>query len=141
MSEPAYEFGYECKLYRGDAGGAAGVLVDRVINLRFTDTKEKRETTSRLSGGMKVYRTGLRDVAIEFELPWDPADPNWISFRSCYDGDSALAVKVADSLGANGIEGDFLVEEFSAPQQLGEVVVCTIKLCPTDLYGRVPTYI
>ena len=146
MSEQWVDLGYECKMYRGAPGGAAGIEVQEVMNLRMPDSREKKEVTRRASGGMKVYRTGLRDVSIEFEIPWVAdaggevtADLN--AFCDAYDANDALAIKVTDAAGRYGMLGDFFVESRPTKQELGDAVVVTITLCPTDSYGRFPAEI
>jgi hypothetical protein len=137
------DLGYECKLFRGTPGTAPATLVDEVMNLRMPDARDKKETTRRKSGGMKVYRTGLRDVSVEFEIPWSrdaggevSADLN--AFCNAYDANDAIALKIMDAANRFGIVGDFLVESRPTKQELGDIVTATITLIPTDMYGRVP---
>ena len=144
MTNQWVDLGYECKLYRGVAGTAPAVEVAEAMNLRLLDSRDKKETTRRASGGMKVYRTGLRDVSIEFEIPWTrvangevTADLN--AFCNAYDANDAIALKIMDAANKYGILGDFLVESRPTKQELGEIVTATITLIPTDMYGRVPT--
>jgi len=137
------DLGYECRMFRGAPGSAPGIEVKEVMNLRAPDARDKKEYTRRASGGMKVYRTGLRDVSVEFEIPWvtdasgEPtADLN--AFFDAYDANDAIAIKVMDASNRYGVVGDFLVESRPVKQELADIVVATITLCPTDMYGRVP---
>jgi len=137
------DLGYECHLYRGAPGETPGVEVSEVMNLRMPDARDKKETTRRKSGGMKVYQTGLRDVSIEFEIPWVRAENGDVTadlnaFCDAYDNNDAIALKVMDAANKYGIIGDFLVESRPTKQELGDIVTATITLIPTDMYGRVP---
>ena len=144
MAEPIYaDLGYECKPYRGQPGQAPAVEVTEVMNLRQTDARDKKEVTRRASGGMKVYRTGLRDVAIEFEIPWVSDESGEVTadlnaFCNAYDANDAISIRVMDASDRYGIVGDFLVDSRPTKQELADIVTTTITLIPTDMYGRVP---
>ena len=137
------DLGYECKLFRGAPGTAPATLVENVTSLRMPASREKKETTRRKSGGMKVYRTGLRDVSVEFEIPWERSENGEVTddlnaFCNAYDSNDAIALKIMDAANKYGILGDFLVESRPTKQELGELVIATITLVPTDMYGRNP---
>jgi hypothetical protein len=138
------DLGYECHLYQGAPGTMPAAEVTNVMNLRMPDARDKKESTRRSSNGMKVYRTGLRDVSIEFEIPWLRAQDGTVSadlnaFCDAYDNNEPIALKITDAANKYGIIGDFLVESRPTKQELADLVVATITLIPTDEYGRVPT--
>jgi hypothetical protein len=147
MTTPLYvDLGYECRMFRGAPGTAPAIEVKEITNLRAPDARQKIDTTRRSSNGLRVYRTGLRDISVEFEIPWSRQDNGDASadlnaFCDAYDANDAIAIKVTDASNKYGILGDFLVESRPMKQELGDAVVVTITLCPTDMYGRVPVEI
>lgn len=139
LAEPVQPpFGYEGKVYRGAPGATAVTEMDNVIDVLFTEATEKKQNTKRNNGQMHSYRTGLTDVTVEIVMHWLSGDPHFDALRQAYLDNDAIAIAVqpggVDS--AAGIDGDFLVEHFDGPQRLGELTVATIRLCPTDAYGR-----
>jgi hypothetical protein len=82
-------------------------------------------------------------VSVEFEIPWTRSEDGTVSadlnaFCDAYDSNEAIALKIMDAADKYGIMGDFLVESRPVKQELGELVVATITLVPTDTAGRVP---
>jgi hypothetical protein len=136
-----FDLGYECKLYRGAPGDVANVLVDTVIDLEFTDVREKRDTSTRKSQGRRTYRAGLRDVGISFKLPANGNDAHYLAFAAAYAANTPLAILLQNSADSDGLLGDYYVEEFSGSEPLDGVAVDSIRLVPTDTYGRVPDYV
>lgn len=135
-------FGFDCKMFVGNAGSTPTEQVDSVTTVNLSLSKSQIDKTDRGSGGWKIYAGGLKDVSIEFTYNYDTEDEKFQLFLSSFCDNTPLAVFCADDSGS-GIDGDFEVFDFSQPQELDDTVKVSITLKPVKngKDGRAPAWI
>ena len=132
--------GFECKLYRGDAGSTPTTLVSEVTSVNLTMTKAQADMSGR--GKWKHYRGGQIDLTIDISIFYDTEDENFNAFLEAFINGTPLAILCADDKGS-GIDGDFEVFDFSPPQEHDDGVKVNISLKPVKdgADGRDPAWI
>ena len=132
--------GFECKLFRGEAGSTPTTLVTEVANVNLNLTKAQADVSGR--GKWKYFRGGQIDVTIDLNLFYDTEDENFNAFLQAFINSTPLAILCADDNG-NGIDGDFEVFDFGQPQEHDDGVKVAIVLKPVKngADGREPAWV
>jgi hypothetical protein len=144
--------GIDCKLYylstgsratwgtitNGIASGAAPASLTEITPVKDVDitlSKSMGDLTSRRSK-FKKSKSAVKEVGIEFEILWDPADATFEALRSAFFGDDTIAVAALDgdkaTVGSSGLWADFEVETFDRSEGLENAVTAKVKLVPGD---------
>jgi len=138
----AIKKGLDCKLYRGTAGSAATTLMKNVKDVTLNLEKGEADITTRAANGWKQTAATLKDGSLEFEMLLDPQDADYQAFNSAFYNDTPLAMFISDGEG-NGVEGDFVITNFSEEEPLEEAVSIKVTMKPTNIggsNGRAPAY-
>ena len=139
----AIKKGLDCKLFRGTAGSAATTLMKNVKDVTLNLETSEADITTRAANGWKQTAPTLKDGTLEFEMLKDPDDADFSTFNQAYFADTALSMFISDGSG-NGVEGDFVITNFSEEEPLEEAVSVKVTMKPTNIggsSGRAPAYV
>lgn len=125
-----YTLGVNGKLYRGDAGEDDPTAMTEVTNVQdvtITLEADEEEITTRAGGGWKQHAQTLKDCTLEFQLLHQTANENYRAIRDAFLNGTAIALAALDGSatteGAEGPIGDFVITNFSRPEEIGGVMV------------------
>lgn len=129
-------FGVNCKLYRntGTYGSPVWNLCDQVRDVKLALPANEADVTTRLNGGYKAAEPVMIDAAVEFEMPWDPADTDLMALKTAFLARSAVEMFVLDGLvatsGSRGLRATMKVFDFSRDEGLENAAMATVKMKP-----------
>lgn len=130
--------GLDCKLYRGEAGETARILMENVKDVTVNLESGESDTTTRKSKGWRTSKATLKDGSIEFSILYDTDDEDYNALQEAYFSNKSIAFLAADDQD-NGLDADFTITNFSMEQNLEEAVSVSVTAKPTDA-GRAPVW-
>lgn len=130
--------GLDCKLFRGEAGATAEILMENVKDVSLNLESGESDTTTRKSNGWRTSKATLKDGSLEFSILYDTEDEDYNALQAAYFGNTPIALFASDGNG-NGLDADFTITNFSMEQNLEEAVSVSVTAKPTDV-GRAPAW-
>ena len=133
MATVTFSLGKNAKLYVG-AGGAVSPTteVKRVTNVKINRTRDEIDISNRESPDVKVYLAGQADWELTFDILCDDgASGPYKTMNDAFHDGNPLNLKAVDKTGGNGIEGSFIITEFSEDQPMDGVIKSSVKAKPT----------
>jgi hypothetical protein len=112
-----------------------------VENVRdLTRTLEKALADASIRGSSYRMQVGtLKDLSVEFQMVYDPTDPDWDAFEAAFDDDSDIEALILDGpisvAGSKGIRFMSQVSSFTTNEALEDVGLTDVTLVP----GYAPT--
>jgi hypothetical protein len=133
--------GVDCKLYYSTTGvagegseGPTWVELTHVKNVSVPDARGEADVTTRASD-FKLSAATLRELSIEFDMPWDTTDPGFIAFQTAYNSLAPIGIAAMDgdieTAGSQGFWADMAVIEFSHDENLEDYLAAKVVLKPT----------
>jgi hypothetical protein len=120
----------------------ASTKADNIKNAQISLKTDSPEYTTRANAGIKQHASSLKDMTISFEIlvPGVGAtDAAYSAFRTAYTTGADIAIYALDddkdTAGAWGPAGNFVVTDFSAGQNVGEVQFKKVELKPSTFNG------
>jgi hypothetical protein len=134
----ALKIGVKCRLYfctDGIAGAPAWVLASGVKEVTATIDKGETDVSTRGSGGWKAVVGTLKELTLEFEMPWDPEDVGLQAFKDAFLNDTIIGLAAMDgdieAAGAEGPWADCAILKFERKEPIGEAAAVSITAKPT----------
>jgi hypothetical protein len=139
-------FGVDCKLYYCVAG-AGGVPVWTELtaarDVKVTVDRGETDGSTRGGAGWKATLTGLKSVAIDFDLLYDSADAGVAAIMTAFLANNSIGLRTADgnplSAGTRLFAADVRITKFDEGQPLDGVITVAVTAKPT-YSATVPTY-
>jgi predicted secreted protein len=132
------KFGFDAKLYQCAAGIGSTptwVEVTHVKDLTLALSESESDVSTRAGAGWKQVLGGLREAAIDFEVPWDTADTAFGALQTAFLGRTSIGIAVMDgpvaTVGSQGLWADCCVTKFERKESLGEALSVSVTLKPT----------
>lgn len=131
-----YVQGSQCKLYIG-ADASPPVLTSLVElsearDVNFDPSVTEVDATTRANGGYKSTAPGLKDLSIDFDMLYKPANTNYATIRDAYlAGVPISAACLTDAKDAENTEGPlgrWTVTKFTRAEGLDDTVKIQVTL-------------
>jgi hypothetical protein len=96
----------------------------------------KQADVSSRASVWELTRKTLRTADIDFDIPWTPADSNFLLLQASFFLGTSVAIAILDSAstipGAQGLWADFEVMEFPREEPLDKEMLSKVKIKPTS---------
>ena len=126
--------GWKAKLYLGVAGTAPSPPAGEITKIKDVSialTHSEQDATLRSSGGVSEFIQGMQGRDIEFDMPTDRENPNYVALRTSFLTGNAVAILALDEESGEGPDGDFAVFDFSRSEPLDGIMMTKVKIKPT----------
>lgn len=134
----SYLLGLDCKLFRGDAGETATILMENVKDVTVNFESAESDTTTRKSNGWRSTKPTLKEGTLEFSMLYDTEDDDYLALQTAFFTNTPIAFFATDGSG-KGLDADFSITSFSMEQSLEEAVSVSVTAKPTS-EKRAPQY-
>jgi hypothetical protein len=125
----------DAKTYYHATGGTALASLTELTNIKdLTLSLEAGEAdvTTRANSGWKATGATLKEASVEFEMVWLPSDAGFAAIRDAFLNSTVIALAVLDddrdTVGSEGLRGDFSVTGFSRNEALEEAITVSVTL-------------
>lgn len=134
--------GFDALLYRGTAGSVATTLMNNVRDVTPGGPQyTKNDVSTRGGGRIKQYALGQGDATLDIEMIVDNTDEDYDAMQTAYATQSAISLKCLDETSGDGLSGDWMIENKSAPQTLDGVQIATFTCCPAHSTTNPVTFV
>lgn len=130
MSE-IYILGKNCKLYYGEAGSPANILINNIEDVTVSLERGETDVTTRGSGEFEEKAAVLISGSIDFKMIWDPEDAAFTALQQAFFQNSPIAIYAKDGEGGKGLDADCIVFKFSRSESLREAITVDVTVKPT----------
>jgi hypothetical protein len=139
-----FTLGKDCKLYRSAALLSATVTPDNatwleadiVRDLANDLTTGEADITTRGNNGFKASAATLKAGGIDFEVLWRPGDAQFDALLAAWTGSTEIAMMALDGskdvVGKQGLAGNFVVTNFTRPENLDDAVKSSVSIRPSS---------
>lgn len=133
MASVSFSLGKNAKLYIGPGGAVSPTTeVKRVTNVTVDRTRDEIDISNRESPDVKLYLGGQADWELSFDILCDDGVTGpYKTISDAFSGNEAVNLKAVDKTGGRGIEGSFIITEFSEEQPMDDVIKASVKAKPT----------
>lgn len=146
--------GLDGKLYRQTTGvraawpasGSAPNLdeVENVRDVTLNLEHGEADVTSRNNDGFRTVLATLKDASVEFEMIWNPADPDFAAIRDAWLNQTDIAMAVLDgdkdTPGSQGLWADWQIINFTRSEPLEEGMVASVTARPSGKSDLAPEW-
>jgi len=119
----------------GTYGTPTWVLTSNVGDISVTDEMNTTNIQVRSQSGFEVTVAGLRKVAFEFSMVYDPADSAQTALRTAYGArtktDFLFLDQINGTAGSQGLRVLGLVTKFARQEKINEAMMVDAKIEPT----------
>lgn len=131
MSAVTYKFGRGAQLYHGTAGQTAATIIEDVKDVTVTTTTTAIDISTRSSGPVKVYGAGMTELEVSWNMLCRTSGEAYTALRTAYTTGAPLSLKALNGTAGEGLDGDFILTEFTEEQALDDSVNVSCKAQPT----------
>ncbi len=140
------QLGMNCKAYLaaalltgdtpGDASGADWDEMSDVKDVTLNLTTGEADVTTRANNGWKQTLATLKDGSVDFEMIWDPDDPEFATMFEAWLASEEVALAFMDGditeNDRQGLVGNFVITNMSRAEPLEEAVTCSVTVKPSS---------
>lgn len=119
--------GYTGKLYFKTSSGGTFTEAPNVKDVKVNISASAISRTTREHLGFNSVQQGLRDLSIEFQVPWNNTDAFCAALRTAVWTGSSVWFRVADAALGEGPEGEFVITDFPRNEAMNDGMVCDVK--------------
>jgi hypothetical protein len=131
------KLGFQGKLYRntGTPGQPTWNEIPNVRDLTLTLEASEADVSTRGGGGWRATAAGLKEVTIEWEMVWDPADEDMQAIRDAWLNNASIELAAVDggitTQGTQGIRAICAITKFTRNESLDEAMTVSVTAKPT----------
>lgn len=131
--------GFNAKLFRGEAGSQASILMTNVRDLTLNIEKGEADITTRASNGWRSTIGTLKSGTLEFQMNYDTQDEDYNAVKNAFINDKNIAFFISDGEG-NGLDADFSITAFNEEQPSEDVIKISVTAKPATV-SRAPQFV
>ncbi len=117
----AESLGMDCKLYFNSTE------LTNCRNVDVTRDKAQTDVTKRGNDGIRAQRTTLKELAISWEMIYDPTDANFTAIQTAYNTNSEDTVRVEDDAGNTILEATGYVKACNVAQPMEDASTVSVE--------------
>lgn len=135
--------GIDCKLnYKvgGVESGGAWTELTIARDVTLNAPHGEADATTRGGGGAKATEPTVMDASVDCEIVYDPENAGYEALHDAKVAREHIGIQAFDDEG-RGLQANMKIFEFSQPQEMEGVVMCTLTLKPCYSPDNPPEWI
>lgn len=140
-----YQVGLDCILYldASGVGGSSWAAITDAQDVTVGLQHGKATVANRASDWLKTLLTH-KELSIEFDLTFDPDDTEFQALRAAFTGKTDIGIAAYNeaiaTVGAEGVQVDCKVVNFTRNEPVGDTVTVSVTLEPSAESSTEPAY-
>lgn len=110
----------------GSGGSPSWSELENVKDVTLNVEKAEADVTTRGNNGWRAVVGTLKEGTVEFQMVWDTGNAGFTAIKDSFLENTVIGLQVLDEEDGEGLQGDFMITNFSRTEPLEEAIMVSV---------------